>query len=359
MKKLIINNKESRYPIIQGGMGIGISLSKLSIAAIKAGIVGTISAAQPGFLYANFRSDALGNNLKALAKEIKAVRKECPSGILGVNCMYAGTNYDKYIEFLAKQDIDFIVSGAGLPVDLPKYLVGSKVKPAVIVSSAKAAKIICKKWMRTYKVLPEFIVVEGPLAGGHLGFSKEDMMSGNYKDLETLTEEVLIEVKKFEDEFKTSIPVIPAGGINSGREIAKFMKIGSSAVQIATRFIATTECDASDEYKLMIVNAKEEDIVLVPSPVGLPGRAIRNTFTKALKVGNFKPRFCVDCLRVCAKKDIPYCITEKLGNASGGDAENGLVFSGAKAYLIDKMATVKEVVDELVVDYLYGLRESK
>ncbi|QVK21795.1 nitronate monooxygenase [Mycoplasmatota bacterium] len=353
MKKLIINNKESKYPIIQGGMGIGISLSRLSIASIKAGIVGTISAAQPGFLSKKFKSDTLNSNLEALAREIKTVRDECPDGILGVNVMYAGTNYDEYIKFLSKQEIDFIVSGAGLPVDLPKYLKGSSVKPAVIVSSGKAAKIICKKWMRSFNVLPEFVVVEGPLAGGHLGFSKEEIESGDYKSLETLLEEVLIEVRKVEEEYKVSIPVIPAGGISTGEDVARYIEMGSAGVQVATRFIATEECDVSDAYKQKIVNAREEDVIFVPSPVGLPGRAIRNAFTDALKTKNQKIKYCVDCLRVCAKKDIPYCITEKLGNASGGDAENGLVFSGAKAYMIDRISTVKEIVEELISECKY------
>ncbi len=349
MNNLIIDNIKSKHPIIQGGMGIGVSLHKLAIGAIKAGIVGTISSAQVGYLSKNHKTENLKANLEALSKEIALVRKECPDGILGVNVMHALTSFDEYIKHLAKEPINFIVSGAGIPLDLPTYLVGSKVKPAVIISSARAFKLICKKWIIKYDVLPDFVVVEGPLAGGHLGFSKSEIESGNYKSLEEITAEVIEINKEIAEKYgRPHIPIIPAGGIHTAEDVARMMSLGADGVQVATRFICTDECDVNENYKQKLIAAKKDDVIHVSSPVGLPGRAIRNDFTEYLKTGNHKIKFCVNCLRVCAKKDIPYCITERLGAAAKGDVENGLVFSGANSYKITKIDSVKNIVEDLV-----------
>jgi NAD(P)H-dependent flavin oxidoreductase YrpB (nitropropane dioxygenase family) len=347
LQPLVINNKVVKFPIIQGGMGIRISLSKLANACINSGIVATISAAQVGFLNQNFRKDPLGENKIELKKEIDKIRSVNKEGVLGVNLMHAINDYDKYATFLSTQDIDFIVSGAGLPVDLPAYLVGSKVKGAFIISSARAAKLLLKSWDRRYHYMPAFIVCEGPLAGGHLGFSKEDMESGNVEPLETIVEETKKVVKEYEEKYNISIPIIAGGGVHDGIDMAKMIKVGASGVQISTRFIATYECDASDAYKEMIINAKEEDIVRVASPAGLPGRAVRNFLTRSLEKGNMKVSYCVNCLKSCKKIGIPYCITEQLGNSSSGD-KNGLIFTGAKAYLIHKMDYVENVVNEII-----------
>ena len=362
LPEFTINNKRVINPIIQGGMGIKISLNKLATAAINSNIVGTISAAQTGFdrfikgKVANFYKDNYKVNTEALSYEIEEVRKHS-DGILGVNLMTAGKGYDQFAEFLAKQDIDFIVSGAGLPMDLPKYLVDSKVKPAFIVSSGRAAKLLCRNWDRKYNVVPEFIVVEGPLAGGHLGFTKEDIEAGTVKDLEELVVEVVETIKPFEEKYGRKIPVVAAGGIHDGADIAKFIELGAAGVQMATRFIATEECDVHEAYKMKVVDAKEEDIVATASPAGLPGRAIRNKLTEYIKKNNFPVKACVDCLRSCNKVDIPYCITEKLGESTSGDVENGLLFTGAKAYMIDKIVTVQELVDELMKELNKKLQE--
>ncbi|MBU1019690.1 MAG: nitronate monooxygenase family protein [Firmicutes bacterium] len=349
LKPLIINNKVVKFPIIQGGMGIRISLSNLANACINSGIVATISAAQVGFLNKNFKKDPIGENKIELEKEINKIRAVNKDGVLGVNLMHAINDYDQYATFLAAQDIDFIVSGAGLPVDLPAYLVGSKVKGAFIISSARAAKLLLKSWDRRYQYMPAFIVCEGPLAGGHLGFSKEDMESGNVESLETIVEETKKVVKEYEDKYQITIPIIAGGGVHDGVDMARMIKVGASGVQISTRFIATYECDASDEYKQMIIDSKEEDIVRVASPAGLPGRAVRNFLTRSLEKGNMKVSYCVNCLKSCKKIGIPYCITEQLGNSSSGD-KNGLIFTGAKAYLIDKMDYVENIVNEIIRD---------
>ena len=347
LKPLRINGKEVKFPIIQGGMGIRISLGKLAKACMNSGIVSTISAAQVGFLNKNFRKDPLGENKKALIKEISEIRRTNPDGILGVNLMHAINDYDKYASFLATQDIDFIVSGAGLPVDLPEYIKDTKVKGAFIISSARAARLLLKAWDRRYQYMPEFIVCEGPLAGGHLGFSKEDFESGNVESLESIIKTTKEIIKPFEEKYGVSIPVIAAGGVHDGHDMAKMIQVGANGVQIATRFIATHECDASDEYKEMIINASEEDIVRVESPAGLPGRAIRNYLTNYLETRKMKVSYCVNCLKTCKKVGIPYCITEQLGNSAGGD-NTGLIFTGAKAYLIDRIEYVDTIVKQII-----------
>lgn len=347
MKPLVINGKTVKIPIIQGGMGIRISLSNLANACINSGIVATISAAQPGFLRKNFRKDPITENKLELISEIKKVREQNPDGVLGVNLMHAGTNYDEYAKFLAQQDIDFIVSGAGLPVDLPEYIKDTKVKGAFIVSSARAARLLLKSWDRRYSFMPEFIVCEGPLAGGHLGFSKDDFEQGKVESLADIVQSTKEIIKPFEEKYGITIPIIAAGGVHDGKDMAELIKVGAAGVQIATRFIATDECDASDDYKQMIIESKEEDMVRVESPAGLPGRAVRNFLTKALEKKRLKVNYCVNCLKTCKKVGIPYCITEQLGNSAEGD-QKGLIFTGAKGYLVNKLDSVDNVIKEIV-----------
>ncbi len=348
MCNLVINNKKVKYPIIQGGMGVGISLSGLAGAAMSNGCVGTISAAQNSFKMDTNKSNNIELNLIELKKQIKLARNICSDGVLGVNVMYATENYDEYIKVLVKEDIDFIVTGAGLPLDMPKWFVNTNVKPAVIISSAKALRLLCKRWMRNYSVLPEFAVVEGPLAGGHLGFTKEELLAGKVKSLEELTVEVLEEVKKIEEEYGKKISIIPAGGITTKNEVDTYLNMGADGVQIATKFICTDECDTSTEYKLAIANSKKEDMVEVPSPVGMPGRAVKNKFSESLKDSNLPIKKCISCLRVCARKDIPYCIAERLGAASKGDVVNGLVFSGANGYKVNEIKPFISHLEDLV-----------
>lgn len=347
LRPLQINGKEVKIPIIQGGMGIRISLHKLANACMNSGIVATISAAQVGFLKNGFKKNPIETNKEALVKEISLIRSMNPDGILGVNLMHAVNDYDEYARFLSEQDIDFIVSGAGLPLDLPEYIKGTKVKGAFIISSARACRLLLKSWDRRYQYMPDFIVCEGPLAGGHLGFSKEDFEQGTVKSLEEIIEETKVVVQVYEEKYGIHIPIIAAGGVHDGHDMAKMLSIGADGVQMATRFIATHECDASDEYKQMIVDAKEDDIVRVESPAGLPGRAVRNHLTKVLEQSRIKVSYCVNCLKTCKKVGIPYCITEQLGNSASGD-KNGLIFTGAKAYLIDKLDSVDNVIKEIV-----------
>ena len=347
LPSLTINGKTVKYPIIQGGMGIRISLNKLAKACMNSGIVATISAAQAGFKLPFFKKDPIGANKQALTEIITDIRKKEPNGILGVNLMHAVNDYDEYAKFLSEQDIDFIISGAGLPLDLPEYIKDSKVKGAFIVSSGRAAKVMLRSWHRRYQYMPEFVVCEGPLAGGHLGFSKEDMEQGNVDSLEKIVVDTKKVVQEYEELYNIKIPVIAAGGVHDGKDMAAMIKAGSDGVQVATRFIATDECDVDDSYKQMVVDAREEDIVRVESPAGLPGRAIKNYLTEKLKQSRIKVQYCVNCLKTCKKVGIPYCITQQLGNSAGGDTD-GLIFSGAKAYLINKIEKVDDVVQRII-----------
>ena len=355
LSPLTINGKVVKFPIIQGGMGIRISLNKLAKACMSSGIVATISAAQVGFLKKGFRENPLEVNKEALTEEVSEIRSKNPDGILGVNLMHAINDYDKYATFLSTLDIDFIVSGAGLPLDLPEYVKNTKVKGAFIISSARAARIMLRSWDRKHQYMPAFIVCEGPLAGGHLGFSKEDFESGNVEELGSIVKTTKEIIKPFEEKYNIKIPVIAAGGVHDGHDMAKMIQVGSDGVQIATRFIATHECDASDEYKQMIIDAGEDDIVRVTSPAGLPGRAIKNYLTRAIEKGNMKVSYCVDCLKTCKKVGIPYCITEQLGNSASGD-NKGLIFTGAKAHLIKHIDYVDNIVKQIIAECKLDLK---
>jgi NAD(P)H-dependent flavin oxidoreductase YrpB (nitropropane dioxygenase family) len=349
-KQLIINGKKPDYPLIQGGMGIGISFNRLVTAVIKEGCVGTIASAQAGLYREDHQTDNFNANKAALQNEIKKVREKCPDGILGVNVMHALHAYKEQIEYLGKENIDFIVSGAGLPTDLPEYLKDSEVKPAIIVSNARVANVILRRWDKRYNVMPEFIVVEGPLAGGHLGFDKDEIKDMPDNELEKDCLEVIETVKPYEEKYNKEIPVIAAGGIFTSEEIRKFLDIGCAGVQIATRFIATEECDAHENYKKKIIESKKEDIVTIDSPVGYPARCIKNNLWETVQKEKVPVQKCVRCLRtkICDSVNIPYCITDRLTAAVKGDVENGLVFTGAEAYRINKMVTVKELIKELV-----------
>jgi len=346
-----INGKKVTKPIIQGGMGIGISFHNLVSAVLNEGLVGTLSSAQSGFKSPDHKKNNTEANLRDIKREIDLVREVNKDGILGVNVMHATNNYEETVRFLSECDIDFIISGAGLPTDMYEYIKDSNVKGAVIVSSGRSANVLLRRWDRKFNAVPEFVVVEGPLAGGHLGFTKEEMASGKVKNLEELCLEVLDVLKPYNEKYGRDIPVIAAGGVFTKEDIEKYLAIGCSGVQMATRFICTEECDAHPDYKQKIVDAKEEDIVEIKSPVGYPGRAVYNNLAKELnEVEKLKIKHCYRCLRkqICNTIDAPYCITEKLGGAVLGDVENGLVFTGALGYKIDKITTVKELVSELL-----------
>ena len=351
LKELKIGDLTAKLPIIQGGMGIGISLSGLASAVADEGGIGVIATAGIGMLEPDFSTNWLEANIRALKKEIKKAR-ELTKGILGVNIMVALSNYADMVRTAIEEEIDIIFSGAGLPLNLPQFLKGStKTKLAPIISSGRAASIICKKWSEKYNYLPDAIVVEGPRAGGHLGFKQEQINNPEYS-LEKLIPEVIKAVKPFEERYKKPIPVIAAGGIYTGEDIYNFLKLGAAGVQMATRFVTTYECDASIKFKQTYIDSSKEDIVIIKSPVGMPGRAIKNKFIDDANKGEKKPFKCpYHCIITCDYKNSPYCIALALLNARKGNLEHGFAFAGENAYRAKGIISVKELIESLIKEY--------
>lgn len=347
IRQIKIGDKTTRLPIIQGGMGIGVSLSSLASAVANAGGIGVISGVQIGFREADFDRNTQAANVRALGQEIRKARELSPNGIIGVNLMVAIKNYADMVKACVEEKVDLIISGAGLPKDLPELVKGSETKIAPIVSSGKAAALLTKLWLRRYEYLPDLLIVEGPLAGGHLGYSFDELESEDIPKLEDLVREVIEAIKPFEESTGRKIPVIAAGGIYDGNDIKRFLSIGAAGVQMGTRFVATHECDASDEFKENYVDAKEEDIDFILSPVGMPGQAIINPFIKRVKAKREKITKCYSCLTPCSPATAPYCISTALINAVTGKADDGLVFIGKSGYKIDKIISVNELMEEL------------
>ncbi len=348
LKPLTIGNLSARIPIIQGGMGVGISLSSLAGAVAAEGGIGVISTAQIGFLEEDFDRKPLEANLRAIGKHIKKAREIAPKGIIGVNIMVATKNYGKYVKEAVEHGIDLIISGAGLPLDLPALAGKTKTKLVPIVSSVKAANIILKMWDRKHGVCPDAIIVEGPKAGGHLGFHLDQLEQLDNYDFDEEIKGIIELSKEWESKKECSIPIIVAGGISTREDIDHYMSMGAAGVQIGTKFVPTHECDAHINYKNAYINANKEDIMIVKSPVGMPGRAIRNKFMKRASFEKIPVTACHSCLEHCNMRDIPYCITDALLNAAKGNVDDALLFCGANAYQETSIRTVKEVIEELV-----------
>ncbi|SHK39602.1 NAD(P)H-dependent flavin oxidoreductase [Paramaledivibacter caminithermalis] len=345
---LKIGDLVAKVPIIQGGMGVGVSLSNLAAAVANEGGIGVISGVQIGFKEKDFKTNNDGANIRGLIKEIRNAKKLSPKGIIGVNMLSAVNNYKDMVKTAVKEKIDLIVSGAGLPKNLPELVMGSDTKIAPIVSSGKAAAVIAKIWDRKYKYVPDVVIVEGPEAGGHLGFSGEQLISLKIPNLKDIVKEVIEVLKPFVEKYKKDIPVIAAGGIYTGKDIAEFLKLGAAGVQMSTRFVATEECDAHINFKKAYISANKEDIQIIKSPVGMPGRAIRNAFAKSIEEGRLKVKKCYNCLKACNPATTLYCISDALINSVQGDVENGLVFVGTNAYRMNEIITVSKLIKELV-----------
>ena len=351
MQGLKIGEKTSKYPLIQGGMGVGVSGYSLAGNVAKNGGIGIIATADIGYKEDDFMSNSVEANLRGIGKEIDKARKIAEGGIIGANVMVAMNNYAEMIKELVKKGIDLIISGAGLPKELPSYVQGTKTKIAPIVSSARGANLITKMWMKKYNYVPDMIVVEGPEAGGHLGYSVEELIDETKKPkLEDIAKEVIEEMKKVEEETNKKIPVVVGGGIFTGKDIAKFLKLGASGVQMATRFVATEECDASPEFKKLYVEAKEENVQIIKSPVGMPGRALKNKFIESVSECPEKIAKCIRCIRTCDVRTTPYCITKALINAVKGNVEEALIFCGSNVSKIKEIVKVKDLIEELMLE---------
>lgn len=370
LNQLQIGEKNAKLPIIQGGMGVGVSRSSLAGAVAAAGGVGVISTAQIGYDEENFEKDPAGCNLVAIKKHIKRAKEiaadkvgNC-AGLIGVNVMVALKHYREHVRAAVEAGADVVICGAGLPMDLPELVENSSTKIAPIVSSARACKLILKQWANKYHRTTDFIVVEGPAAGGHLGFHLDQLEEFGYvgeHDKSTIVEahrmeqmsvdkeiEDIVALKKeYEKQFNCHIPVIMAGGVFDHEDVMHAMELGAEGVQIASRFVATYECDASDAYKQAYVDADEKDIQIIKSPVGLPGRALFNKFVARVTGEKGVIKKCYQCLEKCNPAKVPYCITKALIDAVKGDIENGLIFCGANVGKIKKMMSVKDLMKEL------------
>ncbi len=351
MKPLQIGDIKAKIPVVQGGMGVGVSLAGLAGAVANEEGIGVISTAGVGVFEHDYDNNFIEANNRALRKEIKKARK-ISDGVLGVNIMVAFTHYAELVKTAVSEGIDIIFAGAGLPLNLPQYLdKNSKTKIVPIVSSGKAARIICSKWKEQFDYMPDAFVIEGPKAGGHLGFRKENLNNPAYS-LEVLLPEVIEQTKIFEKKFNVKIPVIAAGGIYTGADIKKIMNLGASGVQLGTRFVTTHECDASLAFKQTYIKSKKEDIEIINSPVGMPGRAIKNRFIEKVRKGEKHPVKCpYRCLTTCDFKTTPYCIAHVLANAMKGDFDNGFAFAGVNAYKATEIISVKQTFDLLIKEY--------
>ena len=358
MKPLCIGDLTVDIPVVQGGMGVGVSLASLAGAVAAQGGLGVISTAQIGYNLPDFSANPMAANLRAIREQVKSAREKAHGGAIGVNIMVATRNYKDYVFEAVKAGVDIIISGAGLPTALPEYVKGSKTKIAPIVSSEKAAKLICRMWDKRYQCTPDMVVIEGPLAGGHLGFSKDQLMPFVENSVDKISdmmhhydEEIkkIIQVcREYGEKYSKHIPVVIAGGIDGRKEADHCFALGAEGIQVATPFVATEECDAHRNFKEAYVRAEKEDIVILNSPVGMPARGIKNKFLQNVAAGIKGEIRCRQCLEHCDPLKIPYCITDALIRAVRGDVENGLVFCGANVDKIKRISTVRDVIEKYI-----------
>ena len=353
-----IGKYEIKHPIIQGGMGVGISWDKLAGAVSYEGGLGVISGVGTGY----YRDKSENVNIitkkekpkdvanfysKDALKEIFVnARKICGDAPLGCNILYAINDYGRVVKDACEAGANIIITGAGLPTNMPEFTEDyPDVALVPIVSSARALKLICKKWQK-YNKIPDAIIVEGPLSGGHQGFKYEDCFKEEFQ-LEAIVPPVIEEAKKWGD-----IPIIAAGGVWTKDDIDKFIKMGCAGVQMATRFIGTYECDAHENLKNVVLNAKEDDIKLMKSPVGLPARGVRTNLQFSIENNSAPKVQCIsNCVAPCNRgheaKLVGYCIADRLGAAYNGDEETGLFFTGSNGYRIEKIISVHELMVKL------------
>jgi len=350
---LKIGDLEIWPPIIQGGMGVRVSGSRLASAVANEGCAGVIASVGLGAFEDAAMSEFVGLNNNALKTEIRKARL-LSNGILGVNVMAVISNYEELVKVCVEEKVDMIISGAGLPLDLPKLTAGSAIKLIPIVSSVRALNIIYRKWKQNYNKVPDAVVLEGPMAGGHLGYAYDDLINGTTPKLETLVKELV----EFVDSLDETIPVVAAGGIFDGNDIARFLRLGASGVQMATRFVCTNECDVHDDFKQAYITAKKEDLVIIKSPVALPGRVIQNEFTQRVMRGETIPFRCpFHCLRSCNPRSAPYCIAKVLTDASKGKLNNAFVFAGSNAYKCTEIVSVKALINQLKEELSHSLQD--
>lgn len=348
-----LGNRELALPLIQGGMGVGVSMGGLAGAVAAEGAMGTLSTADAGWNEPDFAAHPQQANLRALRREVqRAKRLAAGAGLVAVNAMVATRQYADSVRTALEAGADAIVSGAGLPLELPALAEGFEALLAPIVSGPRAAQLICRTWAKRYSRVPDFVVLEGCQAGGHLGFEEADLLSGRCTPLSRLIPEVLAALRPFEEKFGRAIPLFCAGGVATGAEMARCTRLGAAGAQLATRFIATEECDAGQGYKDVLLAARPEDLRIIHSPVGMPGRAVNSPLVQRLAAGMRQPpAHCSGCIKSCRPAETPFCITHALIEAVKGNWEEGLFFSGSRVDLVDRMRTVPDLIDELMKEW--------
>ena len=348
-----LGNRELALPLIQGGMGVGVSMGGLAGAVAAQGAMGTLSTADAGWNEPDFAAHPQQANLRALRREVqRAERLAAGAGLVAVNAMVATRQYADSVRTALEAGADAIVSGAGLPLELPALAEGFEALLAPIVSGPRAAQLICRTWAKRYGRVPDFVVLEGCQAGGHLGFEEADLLSGRCTPLSRLIPEVLAALRPFEEKFGRAIPLFCAGGVATGAEMARCTRLGAAGAQLATRFIATEECDAGQGYKDVLLAARPEDLRIIHSPVGMPGRAVNSPLVQRLAAGMRQPpAHCSGCIKSCRPAETPFCITHALIEAVKGNWEEGLFFSGSRVDLVDRMRTVPDLIDELMKEW--------
>lgn len=351
LQELKIGRKTARVPIIQGGMGVGVSRFRLAGAVAKEGGVGMISSAQIGYDEPDFEADVQGCNARSIQKHVALAKQQADGGLVGVNIMVALQHYAEHVKAAVCAGADLIACGAGLPVDLPELVKDSDTAIAPIISTKKAASVILRMWDKKYKRTADLLVVEGPKAGGHLGFSHSALCDIPALSYDEEIKEIIREKRIYEQKYGVSIPVVVGGGIFDQSDIRHVMELGADGVQIASRFVATKECDASMAYKQAYVQAKEEDIAIINSPVGMPGRAIRNAFIRKAEQGQIPVTKCFHCIKKCNPKETAYCITQALVNAVKGNLDEGLIFCGANVGRITEITDVATLMRELATGF--------
>ncbi len=348
---LIIGDLEVTPPFIQGGMGVRISKANLAAAVANEGCMGTVSTVGLGPFENHPGSEFVRVNEDALREELLKA-KSLTNGVIGVNAMVALSNYESLVTTAVEGGVDAISSGAGLPFELPGFVGQKPIKLMPIVSSARAFDIICRKWKKQHNRVPDAVIVEGAKAGGHLGFSYDEVNDGTVTPLDS----ILVDVIKVASQFDPPVPVIAAGGIFDGQDIARVLKLGASGVQMATRFVCTDECDAHPKFKQAYLDAKKEDIAIIKSPVGMPGRVLNNSFVQRIKNGETIPFQCTyKCLRSCDPKTAPYCIAKVLVNAAEGNLDEAFAFSGENSYKCNEIVSTKQLIDQLTEETIYHL----
>lgn len=349
MEQIQIKHFSPVLPIMQGGMGVGVSLSSLAGAVAKEGGIGIISSAQIGFLEPDFTTNTAEANLRALRKHIlRAKEISGGNGLVGVNVMHALAHYKEHVHTAASAGADLIVCGAGLAMDLPELVADTQTAIAPIVSSKKAASLFCRSWQKKYHRFPDLLVIEGPMAGGHLGFSREELIYPSDIPFDAEVRAIVSYIRELEASNDIHIPIFLAGGISDREDAMHAFSLGVDGIQVASRFVTTVECDASPAYKEAYLHASPEQIRIIQSPVGMPGRALENEFLREINRERIPVTKCYHCIRNCHPKEIPYCITKALIDAVTGDVEHGLIFCGGKVGSIHEIQTVKDVMAELL-----------